>query len=87
MRLSKSQITVTYEWVLQHAGDMKVPVLLTHGTGDRVVSGTGIERFFLDIDIEDKDLKVYRGALHRTFDDTEREDVLNDIAEWIVDHE
>lgn len=76
----------TLQWVQDHAAEFQVPLLLIHGTADRLSSPEGSKVFFEQVKIEDKALKLYEGGYHQAFIDTNREEVLEDIAGWLGQH-
>jgi acylglycerol lipase len=60
-----------------------LPVLILHGTADKVTKPAGSQRFFDRTGSRDKTLKLYEGHAHDLLNDRGKEGVLNDIAEWI----
>ena len=74
------------QWVQAHAGEFQVPLLLIHGTADPLTSPEGSQAFFERVATEDKVLKLYEGGYHQAFIDTNREEVLADIVQWLDRH-
>jgi acylglycerol lipase len=61
-----------------------VPVLILHGTADKVTKPHGSQRFFDSTGAKDKTLKLYQDHAHDLLNDIGREQVLADITEWIT---
>jgi alpha-beta hydrolase superfamily lysophospholipase len=81
-----AETLATMQWVQDHAAEFQVPLLLIHGTADRLSSPEGSQTFFERVATEDKVLKLYEGGYHQAFIDTNREQVLADIAGWLGQH-
>jgi len=65
---------------------LKVPIFLTHGTSDGIVGHEGTVNLFAKLTLQDKTLKLYEGSKHRTFDDINREEVVENIMHWLNKH-
>jgi alpha-beta hydrolase superfamily lysophospholipase len=61
------------------------PFLVLHGTADTLASPEWSERLYDRAASDDKTIKLYDGLYHETFNEPERETVLNDLTEWIGD--
>lgn len=62
---------------------IKLPVLILHGTADRVTRPHGSQRFDQLGGSQDKTLRLYEGHYHDLLNDLDRETVLADIVEWM----
>jgi acylglycerol lipase len=60
-----------------------LPVLILHGTGDRVAKPHGSQRFCDEAGAADKTLKLYDGHFHDLLNDVGKEQVVADIIAWI----
>lgn len=60
-----------------------LPLLILHGTADRVTRPDGSEQFYREAGSGDKVLKLYDGHYHDLLNDLGREQVMADIVEWI----
>jgi alpha-beta hydrolase superfamily lysophospholipase len=67
-------------------GSWQVPVLMFHGTADRLVPPAASRRFFDRVPIEDKQLIEYEGGFHESHNDVEYERVLADLEQWLARH-
>ena len=60
-----------------------LPVLILHGTADKVTNPKGSQLFFDTAGSKDKTLKLYDGHVHDLLNDFDRDKVMADILEWI----
>ena len=60
-----------------------LPVLIMHGTADKVTKPAGSQLFFDTAGSKDKTLKLYEGHAHDLLNDLGREQVMGDIRRWI----
>ena len=71
------------------AMDRDVPVRLFSGACDPVgQQGASVKttmRELLDAGVKDVSLKLYEGARHETMNETNREEVWNDLIGWLDD--
>ncbi len=89
-RLIHSKISPNYsiiffktgEWAIQNANQLKTPMLLMHGTGDRITSWKASKEF-ANGSIQNIELQLYEGAYHELHNDINKNEVLEKIIEWI----
>jgi alpha-beta hydrolase superfamily lysophospholipase len=62
---------------------IKLPVLILHGTADKVTKPSGSRLFYDTAGSTDKTLKLYEGHAHDLLNDLGKEGVLADIRAWI----
>lgn len=60
-----------------------LPVLILHGTSDKVTKPGGSQMFYDNAGSTDKTLKLYEGHAHDLLNDYGKETVLGDIQAWI----
>ena len=60
-----------------------LPILILHGTLDRVTRPSGSQLFYDTAGSADKTLKLYEGHYHDLLHDVGKEQVLTDITSWI----
>ena len=65
---------------------MKLPLLILHGTADKVTKPGGSQLFYNTAGSSDKTLKLYDGHAHDLLNDLDRELVMADITRWIDAH-
>ena len=63
-----------------------LPVLILHGTADKVTRPGGSQLFFDTAGSADKTLKLYDGYGHDLLNDLGREAVMADIQAWLDAH-
>ena len=63
-----------------------LPVLILHGTGDKVTVAHGSEFFHETAGSKDKTLKLYEGHYHDLLADTGKETVMADFKNWLGAH-
>ena len=61
----------------------RLPLLVMHGTADRLVPIAGGEMVAERAGSEDKTFKRYDGLFHEILNEPERRQVLNDMADWL----
>jgi alpha-beta hydrolase superfamily lysophospholipase len=60
-----------------------LPVLILHGTADKVTRPSGSQFFYDTTGSIDKTLKLYEGHFHDLLNDFDRELVMDDIKSWL----
>lgn len=66
--------------------EMRIPVLILHGTDDKVTVPHGSQVFFDRASSEDKTLRLYDGHAHDLLNDVGRERVMSEITTWLDRH-
>jgi acylglycerol lipase len=61
----------------------RLPLLVMHGTADRLVPIAGGEMVAERAGSEDKTFKRYDGLFHEILNEPERQQVVNDMADWL----
>lgn len=64
-------------------GQITLPVLILHGTADKVAKPSGSQHFFDAAGSGDKSLQMYEGQFHDLLNDTGKELVVSNISQWI----
>ena len=65
------------------AGELGLPTLLLHGGEDLLCSAEGAEAWLRASGVEDLTAKIYPGGRHEMFNETNRDEVLADLWEWM----
>jgi len=60
-----------------------LPILIMHGSADKVTKPSGSRRFYEMASSTDKTLKIYDGHYHDLLNDIGKEEVLADILNWL----
>jgi acylglycerol lipase len=63
-----------------------VPLLIMHGTADKVTKPSGSKEFYERAGSSDKTLKLYEGHFHDLLADVGKQQVMADIQAWIDAH-
>ena len=82
-RLS-TELAAAIERVQAGAPRFPMPVLVLHGSADRMVLPEGSRQFIDRVGHPDRQLLEYPGGLHVLFADLDREQVLTDVERWIM---
>ena len=68
-------------YALQHAAELKIPLLLMHGSDDMITSPQASREFASKTNLAE--LKIWDGGYHELHNETFREDVFTYIEKWI----
>src|SRR5262249_26999917 len=63
-------------------GKFTLPLLILHGTADKVTKPSGSKEFYEKAGSRDKTLKLYEGHFHDLLADVGKEQVMADIQAW-----
>jgi len=69
--------------VARRAAEFRLPLLMLHGSEDRIASPQGSRAFFESVTFVDKERKEYPGACHNLFHETNRQEMLGDVERWL----
>ena len=67
-------------------GQITLPLLILHGTADKVTKPSGSKEFYEKAGSSDKTLKLYEGHFHDLLADVGKQQVMADIQAWIDAH-
>jgi alpha-beta hydrolase superfamily lysophospholipase len=81
-RLS-TEVTAAISRVQRRAAELAVPVLILHGTDDRMVPPDGSREFFSKLRYPDREFREYAGGYHGLFADLDWQLVVSDVAQWV----
>lgn len=74
------------DWIEKHASDLQIPLLLLHGSADRVTRPESSWSFCERVTYPDKKCYEYPGSYHDLYADTNYQEVLVDIGNWLEQH-
>lgn len=63
----------------------ELPLLLMHGTEDQLTNIAGSKMLYTKASSEDKTLKLYEGFYHELVNEVEKDRVMHDIADWMLE--
>lgn len=66
--------------------EIKLPVLIMHGSADRLAAPEGSKLLYERVGSEDKTLKLYDGFYHEIFNEPGHEQVMADVEAWLIKH-
>ena len=72
------------QWALEHAEEFPLPLLITHGGGDRLTSAKASAEFAERAD--DCTFKLWEELHHETHNEPEKEEVLALMVNWLDEH-
>ena len=78
------QMNLAIGAALADAARISCPVLVLHGTADRLTAPVGSERFVAAVTSTDRTLRTWPGAYHELHHEPERDEVLATIVDWIT---
>ena len=79
-----AELIRTYQQLRQRISWINLPVLIMHGTADRLCEPDGSQMLYEQVSSEDKTLKLYQDFYHEIFNEPGREQVLADIETWLA---
>lgn len=82
LRLQK-QMLDNAQLIMAMASRIQIPALMLHGKGDRIASPEGTKQFFLRLPSPTKRLHMYDDCLHDLTNETTRDQIFNDIENWL----
>lgn len=65
---------------------LRVPVLLVHGTQDRLAPPAGSAMVHDRVGSADRTLRLLPGLAHEVMNEPEQDEVLDEIVQWIIEH-
>jgi alpha-beta hydrolase superfamily lysophospholipase len=71
------------ETMPQRAASLTAPLLVVHGSDDRLIPVDGSRQLVAAVGSPDVELKVYPGLYHEVFNEPEQDQVLDDVVSWI----
>lgn len=72
--------------IRRHMEKIELPMLILHGTDDRIVDVEGSRILHEGVGSRDKTLKLYPGYYHELLNEPGKDVVIHDIEEWLGQH-
>ena len=63
-----------------------LPILIMHGTDDRLADPQGSKDLYTNVGSADKTLKLYERLYHEIFNEPEQNQVIADMVQWLDAH-
>lgn len=71
------------EEIKREASRIQTPLLVMHGTEDKLASVEATKRLFPGIGSADKEMKIYEGFYHELFNEPEKQDIYDRVTDWL----
>jgi alpha-beta hydrolase superfamily lysophospholipase len=81
-----AEVPAAIAWTQAHAADLKLPLLMLHGSADLIVGPASSQLFFENVTYPDKKRIVYEGGYHESHNDTHYARVTADLSQWLEEH-
>ena len=72
--------------VREHLAELRLPILILHGSEDKLVNPSGSQLTYDRVSSSDKTLKMYPGMRHEIMNEIGKEAVLDEIVTWLDQH-
>ncbi len=69
------------DWAIKNASKLNTPMYLLHGTDDKIIDYKGTEAFAKNA--KKATLKLYKGGYHELHNDLCKEEMLQDVVDWL----
>ena len=69
--------------VLARAAEIRIPMLIMHGSADALTDVNGSKLLYEAISSERKELKIYDGLYHEIYNEPEKVAVMTDVKNWL----
>ena len=74
------------EEIQQWAPQITAPVLMMHGTEDKLAKVEATRELFGHLGSEQKELQIYQGYYHELFNEPERQEIFGRVSLWLDRH-
>ena len=81
-----AEVMKTVGPIYQRIGDLRLPLLVLHGTADKLVPPSASKAVAEKAGSPDLTLKLYDGLYHEILNEPERDEVVGDIVAWLDKH-
>ncbi|MFM1982837.1 MAG: hypothetical protein RJB22_1556 [Pseudomonadota bacterium] len=71
------------EHLQANAGQIRIPLLIAHGSEDKLAAAEGGRRLSDLVSSTDKEFRLLKGMYHEIFNEPERDDVIDGVLSWI----
>jgi len=81
-----SELLKATKIITARMAELELPVLIMHGSVDKLADVSGSEMLHARISSKDKTLKIYEGLYHEILNEPEKDGVIKDILTWLDGH-
>lgn len=85
-RLGAELFNVMMKELPSRLSEVNLPLLVMHGTADKLVNPEGCELLYKRAGSKDKTLKSYAGLHHEIFNEPEHQTVMEEMEAWLKRH-
>ncbi|AXF00143.1 alpha/beta hydrolase [Paraburkholderia hospita] len=79
-----AELLLAMQRIEQGRAGLRTPLLIWHGTADKLTEPNGSRDFGAHAGSPDKTLTLYEGSYHETMNDLDRERVIDALVAWIL---
>jgi acylglycerol lipase len=80
------QLAAGADWLDAHLSDIGTPLLVVHGSADKLTSPAGSRLVHEKASSKDKTLRIWDGLYHEVMNEPEQDQVLGEIVDWLDAH-
>lgn len=81
-----TEFFATVRWIQTHASELKIPLLIMHGSSDQITLPEGSREFFQQVIFPDKEHREYEGNYHDLYVDNDYAEIFSDLSTWLDQH-
>ncbi len=81
-----SEVLKSTKQITTQAHSISLPILIMHGTADKLADVSGSEMLYDKVSSSDKTLKLYDGLYHEILNEPEQDQVKADMIAWLDAH-
>ena len=81
-----AELAKMWKQLPEKMSEIKLPILIMHGSADRLADPRGSKLLYEQAGSEDKTLKIYDGFYHEIFNEPEHREVMADMESWLARH-
>lgn len=75
-----------FDVLIERSHDLRIPLLIQHGTEDKIADPKGSQRLAEACGSPDTDLRLYPGFWHEIYNEPEGQKPLDDLRGWLAKH-
>jgi alpha-beta hydrolase superfamily lysophospholipase len=81
-----TEVTQAMVEIKQWAPRITVPLLVMHGTEDKLARVEATKKLFEHLGSKDKELGIYQGYYHELFNEPEKQQIFDRVSTWLDKH-
>jgi acylglycerol lipase len=81
-----AELLKTMDNVQSRISELSLPILIMHGTADRISDLSSSQMLYDGASSKDKTMKLYEGFYHEIFNDPDCQQVFSDMGDWLKLH-